>query len=200
MEPDDAAAGVPSLVLAGTSEIPLAGMKAMMTLDTADLPLKRVAVSRCYRAEAGARGASTRGLYRVHEFTKVEMLAWTRADADAAQDVFDEMLDLQTEILGSLGLARPRARDACHPQSRHGSLVPEPARAQRRLGRGLVGQHLHRLPDAASADARAARRPLGRWQRRRRRRGCGRWVPLDTKWHGAGGAARPGRAARGRLG
>ncbi|KAM3544665.1 hypothetical protein ARSEF1564_002394 [Beauveria bassiana] len=102
--PDDAAAGVPSLVLAGTSEIPLAGMKAMTTLDTADLPLKRVAVSRCYRAEAGARGASTRGLYRVHEFTKVEMLAWTRADADAAQDVFDEMLDLQTEILGSLGL------------------------------------------------------------------------------------------------
>ncbi|OAA48310.1 seryl-tRNA synthetase synthetase [Beauveria brongniartii RCEF 3172] len=57
-----------------------------------------------YALAAGARGASTRGLYRVHEFTKVEMLAWTRADADAAQDVFDEMLDVQTEILGSLGL------------------------------------------------------------------------------------------------
>lgn len=102
--PEDAAAGVPPLALAGTSEIPLAGMKAMTTLDTADLPLKRVAVSRCYRAEAGARGASTRGLYRVHEFTKVEMFAWTRADADEAQDVFDEMLDMQTEIVGSLGL------------------------------------------------------------------------------------------------
>ncbi|KAJ6788657.1 hypothetical protein PWT90_04966 [Aphanocladium album] len=101
---EDAAAGVPPLALAGTSEIPLAGMKAMTTLDAAELPLKHVAVSRCYRAEAGARGASTKGLYRVHEFTKVEMFAWARADPDEAQDVFDEMLDMQTEILASLGL------------------------------------------------------------------------------------------------
>lgn len=101
---EDAARGVPQLALAGTSEIPLAGMKAMTTLDTAELPLKRVAVSRCYRAEAGARGASTKGLYRVHEFTKVEMFAWARPDEDEAQDVFDEMLDMQTEILESLGL------------------------------------------------------------------------------------------------
>ncbi|KZL78950.1 seryl-trna synthetase [Colletotrichum incanum] len=96
--------GKPELSLAGTSEIPLAGMKAETTLDASELPMKRVAVSRCYRAEAGARGASTKGLYRVHEFTKVEMFAWTPPDADETIEVFEEMLDIQTEILGSLGL------------------------------------------------------------------------------------------------
>ncbi|KFA79812.1 hypothetical protein S40288_00661 [Stachybotrys chartarum IBT 40288] len=102
--PDDVARGVPEMCLAGTSEIPLAGMKANTTIDAADLPLKRVAVSRCYRAEAGARGADTKGLYRVHEFTKVELFAWTDPAPDAADDVFDEILDMQTEILSSLGL------------------------------------------------------------------------------------------------
>ncbi|WYZ37441.1 hypothetical protein EsH8_II_000947 [Colletotrichum jinshuiense] len=100
----DADRGKPELCLAGTSEIPLAGMKADTTIDSSELPMKRVAVSRCYRAEAGARGASTKGLYRVHEFTKVEMFAWTSPDADETVDVFEEMLDIQTEILGSLGL------------------------------------------------------------------------------------------------
>jgi seryl-tRNA synthetase len=91
-------------VLAGTAEIPLAGMKADAQLDEEGLPLKRVAVSRCYRAEAGARGVDTKGLYRVHEFTKVEMFAWTAPDMDAAEEVFDEMIDLQTDILHGLGL------------------------------------------------------------------------------------------------
>ncbi|KAG9256663.1 uncharacterized protein F5Z01DRAFT_648861 [Emericellopsis atlantica] len=95
---------VPELCLTGTSEISLAGMKAASTVHTDDLPLKRVAVSRCYRAEAGARGADTKGLYRVHEFTKVEMFAWTAPDEDSASDVYDEMLDMQTEMLSSLGL------------------------------------------------------------------------------------------------
>ncbi|AEO61323.1 hypothetical protein MYCTH_2311368 [Thermothelomyces thermophilus ATCC 42464] len=101
---DDAARGRPELCLAGTAEIPLAGMKADTVLDEADLPLKRVAASRCFRAEAGARGALTKGLYRVHEFTKVELFAWTGPDAHAVGDVFDEMVDLQTELHGSLGL------------------------------------------------------------------------------------------------
>jgi seryl-tRNA synthetase len=100
----DRARGRPELVLAGTAEIPLAGMKADAQLDEEGLPLKRVAVSRCYRAEAGARGVDTKGLYRVHEFTKVEMFAWTAPDMDAAEEVFDEMIDLQTDILHGLGL------------------------------------------------------------------------------------------------
>lgn len=96
--------GVPEMCLTGTSEIALAGMKANATIDFDDLPLKRVAVSRCYRAEAGARGADTKGLYRVHEFTKVELFAWTPPQTLASQEIFDEMLDMQTEILSSLGL------------------------------------------------------------------------------------------------
>ena len=105
----------PQLALAGTAEIPLAGMKANQTLEEADLPLKAVGVSRCYRAEAGARGADTKGLYRVHEFTKVEMFAWTSPDhmgddhfttptAPSAEAIFDEMLSIQKEILEALGL------------------------------------------------------------------------------------------------
>jgi seryl-tRNA synthetase len=105
----------PQLSLAGTAEIPLAGMKANQTIDDSQLPLKTVGVSRCYRAEAGARGADTKGLYRVHEFTKVEMFAWTLPD-NAGEDhftssnpansevIFEEMLSMQQEILESLGL------------------------------------------------------------------------------------------------
>jgi seryl-tRNA synthetase len=94
----------PELSLAGTAEIPLAGMKANMTLEEADLPMKRIGVSRCYRAEAGARGVDTKGLYRVHEFTKVEMFAWTLPSTSASEAIFDEMVSIQTEILTSLGL------------------------------------------------------------------------------------------------
>ncbi|KAL8282151.1 hypothetical protein RB597_009723 [Gaeumannomyces tritici] len=100
----DTARGKPSLSLTGTAEIPLAAMKADSQLEESELPLRRVAASRCYRAEAGARGADTKGLYRVHEFTKVEMFAWSAPSEAAAEDVFEEMLDIQTEILGSLGL------------------------------------------------------------------------------------------------
>lgn len=106
----------PPLVLAGTAEIPLAGMKANHTFEDSDLPLKTVGVSRSYRAEAGARGVDTKGLYRVHEFTKVEMFAWTLPEnnddehfstvpeGSNSDAVFDEMISIQKEILQSLGL------------------------------------------------------------------------------------------------
>ncbi|KAK5133580.1 hypothetical protein LTR08_007619 [Meristemomyces frigidus] len=107
-----------SLVLAGTAEIPFAGSQANKTLSESDLPLKIIGPSRCYRAEAGARGVDTKGLYRVHEFTKVEMFAWTappfsstsgfendeEVQQTPSEQVFDEMVALQTEILTSLGL------------------------------------------------------------------------------------------------
>src|SRR5207244_3634052 len=70
----------PKLALAGTAEIPLAAMYLNQTLAAADLPIKHVAVSRSYRAEAGSRGKESKGLYRVHEFTKVELFAWTLPD------------------------------------------------------------------------------------------------------------------------
>lgn len=111
----------PQMVLAGTAEIPLAGMMASEILEEPQLPLKMIGVSRCYRAEAGARGVDTKGLYRVHEFTKVEMFAWTMPDPtigaqgdeifkesprlDSQADfVFNEMLQIQQEILRNLDL------------------------------------------------------------------------------------------------
>lgn len=100
----DVERGRPEMCLAGTAEIALAGMKADSQLEETDLPLRRVGVSRSYRAEAGARGVDTKGLYRVHEFSKVELFAWTGPDAQDVADVFDEMVDMQTEILQSLGL------------------------------------------------------------------------------------------------
>lgn len=108
--------GKPKRSLAATAEIPLAGLHAGKDIPVSELPLKVVGCSRCYRAEAGARGVDTKGLYRVHEFTKVEMFAWTDAQPlpdNYQQDtnwirgstaVFDEMVTIQTEILTALGL------------------------------------------------------------------------------------------------
>ncbi|KAL3428214.1 seryl-trna synthetase [Phlyctema vagabunda] len=94
----------PEHSLTGTAEIPLAAMRANTTFPAAKLPIKNVGVSRAYRAEAGARGVDTKGLYRVHEFTKVEMFGWTAASEEEATAVFDEMLSIQNTILKSLGL------------------------------------------------------------------------------------------------
>ncbi|KAI5306361.1 Serine--tRNA ligase, mitochondrial [Ascosphaera pollenicola] len=99
----------PQRSLAATAEIPLAAMYANREIEASRLPLKFVGASRCYRAEAGARGVDTKGLYRVHEFTKVELFGWTDvlADPSAKQpsaELFDELLDIQIEILTSLGL------------------------------------------------------------------------------------------------
>ena len=92
----------PSHVLSGTAEIPFAGMNANEIFEERDLPRKIVGSSRCYRAEAGARGAKTKGLYRVHEFTKVEMFSWTMPE-DSTR-IFEKMLEVQKEILDSIGL------------------------------------------------------------------------------------------------
>jgi seryl-tRNA synthetase len=106
--------GKPEYSLAGTAEIPLAAMKANQTLGADQLPLKLIGASRCYRAEAGARGVQSKGLYRVHEFTKVEMFAWTARDesqsdhpslsASSSETVLHEVVEIQTAILESLNL------------------------------------------------------------------------------------------------
>lgn len=95
----------PQRSLAGTAEIPLAAMYAARDLPASDLPIKLVGASRCYRAEAGSRGVDTKGLYRVHEFTKVELFGWSdpSADADSAA-LFSSLLETQIEILSSLNL------------------------------------------------------------------------------------------------
>lgn len=94
----------PELSLAGTAEIPLAGMKANTVIEESELPILKVAVSRSYRAEAGAHGLDTRGLYRVHEFTKVELFAWTLPDHGSTTETFNTLVAVQKDILSSLGL------------------------------------------------------------------------------------------------
>ncbi|KAL2834956.1 hypothetical protein BDW59DRAFT_168300 [Aspergillus cavernicola] len=98
----------PQRSLAATAEIPLAAMHAGRDLDPSTLPLKLVGPSRCYRAEAGSRGVDTKGLYRVHEFTKVEMFGWAdnvpASPSPSSDDLFNDLLTVQKEILTSLQL------------------------------------------------------------------------------------------------
>lgn len=93
-----------SLCLAGTAEIPLVAMSAQRTFEGADaLPRKLVALGRAFRAEAGARGADTRGLYRVHQFSKVEMVV-VCAQEDSDREL-EELRAVQEDILRPLGLS-----------------------------------------------------------------------------------------------
>ncbi|KAF9460133.1 hypothetical protein BDZ94DRAFT_948093 [Collybia nuda] len=91
----------PELVLSGTSEIPLAGMFANKVFPSTILPLKVVGLGHAFRAEAGARGTDTRGLYRVHQFTKVELFAVTTEEGSGA--MMAELMEVQKSILGGLG-------------------------------------------------------------------------------------------------
>jgi seryl-tRNA synthetase len=91
----------PELVLSGTAEIPLAGMFANKVLPLEHLPRKVVGLGRAFRAEAGARGAETRGLYRVHQFTKLELFAVSQASQ--SEELMEEMRRVQTEIFIGLG-------------------------------------------------------------------------------------------------
>lgn len=93
----------PNLVLAATAEIPLAALSANKVLPAASLPLKYVGVSHAFRAEAGARGADTRGLYRLHQFTKVEL--FTITSADTSDPMMEELVALQKEVVRGLGLS-----------------------------------------------------------------------------------------------
>ncbi|KIY63033.1 seryl-tRNA synthetase [Cylindrobasidium torrendii FP15055 ss-10] len=93
---------VHDLVLAATAEIPIAGMLGNRLFPEKRLPLKYVAFGHAFRPEAGARGADTRGLYRVHQFSKVELFSVTTAEASEA--LMEEMKALQISIFEALGL------------------------------------------------------------------------------------------------
>ncbi|XP_006454047.1 hypothetical protein AGABI2DRAFT_196743 [Agaricus bisporus var. bisporus H97] len=92
----------PELVLAGTAEIPLAGLFANKIYPSNQLPLKFVGVGRSFRSEAGA-SAESRGLYRVHQFTKVELFALT--PEDQSEEMMECIKDVQKNILEGLGLS-----------------------------------------------------------------------------------------------
>jgi seryl-tRNA synthetase len=90
------------LCLIATAEITLGGMYRDLVLDEAKLPLKYVGLSHCFRTEAGAPGRDTRGLYRVHQFTKVEMFVFCTPEQSEAHH--RELLAIEEEIFQGLGL------------------------------------------------------------------------------------------------
>ena len=90
------------LYLIGTSEVSLAGMHREERLDEGDLPVRYAGYSSCFRREAGTYGKDTSGLFRVHQFDKVEMFSY--AHPDRSWDELELLRELQEEIVGGLDL------------------------------------------------------------------------------------------------
>jgi seryl-tRNA synthetase len=98
------------LSLVGTAEITLGGMHADELLDESVLPIRYVGLSHCFRTEAGAAGRASRGLYRVHQFTKVEMFAFSTPEGSGA--LHAEMLAIEEQIFQALRIPY-RVLDIC---------------------------------------------------------------------------------------
>ena len=94
--PDD------DLFLSGTSEVALASLHAGEILDGATLPRRYAGFSPCFRREAGAAGKDTRGIFRVHQFDKVEMFCFV--EPDTASDEHERLLAIEEELLQALEL------------------------------------------------------------------------------------------------
>jgi seryl-tRNA synthetase len=90
------------LYLTGTSEVALAGFHTGEVLDGDDLPLRYAGYSTCFRREAGAAGKDTRGMFRVHQFDKVEMFVFCRPESSPEEH--DRLLAVEEELVGELGL------------------------------------------------------------------------------------------------
>jgi seryl-tRNA synthetase len=90
------------LYLTGTSEVALAGLHMGEILEEDALPLRYAGYSTCFRREAGAAGKDTRGMFRVHQFDKVEMFAYT--DPGASQNEHERILALEEDLVQALEL------------------------------------------------------------------------------------------------
>jgi seryl-tRNA synthetase len=96
--------------LVGTAEITLGGYYAGQTLAEADLPIRMAGLSHCFRREAGSAGQFSRGLYRVHQFTKVEMFIVCMPDDSEA--MHRELLEIEKQIFSRLEIPF-RVLDIC---------------------------------------------------------------------------------------
>ena len=90
------------LYLTGTSEVALAGFHTGEVLDGGDLPLRYAGYSTCFRREAGAAGKDTRGMFRVHQFDKVEMFVFCLPQSSPEEH--DRLLAVEEELVAELGL------------------------------------------------------------------------------------------------
>jgi seryl-tRNA synthetase len=88
------------LSLVATAEITLGGSLKDEILDGAKLPILAAGLSHCFRTEAGAHGKATRGIYRVHQFTKVEMFAFTRPDQ--SEEIHEKIVRVEEQIFQGL--------------------------------------------------------------------------------------------------
>ena len=93
-----------NLCLVGTAEITLGGMLSDEILLDSQLPLLIAGLSHCFRTEAGSHGQESRGLYRVHQFTKVELFAVTEARLEASEAMHAKLLEIEEEIFQALEL------------------------------------------------------------------------------------------------
>ncbi len=90
--------------LVGTAEPSLLAYHSDEVLKEADLPLRFCGFSQCYRSEIGSYGKDTKGIYRVHEFMKVEQVVIAPADIEAANKIQEEMVSVSRELHEDLGL------------------------------------------------------------------------------------------------
>lgn len=90
------------LSLVGTSEITMGGFHKDETFEEKELSKKYVALSHCFRTEAGSYSKFSKGIFRVHQFTKIEMFMYVTPEA--AESAHEEMLTIEKEIFGGLGI------------------------------------------------------------------------------------------------
>lgn len=90
------------LALVGTAEVPVASMHTDEIIDSTQLPLRYMAQSTCFRREAGTYGKDTHGLYRVHQFQKVEQVIFAKADEKESEKLHEELLGNAETILQAL--------------------------------------------------------------------------------------------------
>ena len=158
-----------------TAEVPLTSLARDEILDEADLPMRLMAYTPCYRREAGAAGRDTRGLLRIHEFDKVEILAY--ATPEQAPKMHAEILARAEHDRRP----RPRLSHRRHLHRRPGAVPPPAVRHRglraglRHVAGGVVGLVVHRLPGPPGQHPLPPRRrPRDRHRSHRERLGPGR--------------------------
>ena len=100
------------LFLAGTSEVPLASLHAGEILGPGELPRRYAGFSTCFRREAGAAGKDTQGIFRVHQFDKVEMFSFVEPEQSGEEH--ERLLAIEEEILGALEIPYRVVNIAAH--------------------------------------------------------------------------------------
>ncbi|MFO7581813.1 aminoacyl--tRNA ligase-related protein [Guyparkeria sp.] len=156
-----------NLSLVATAEITLGGLLAGQTVDAESLPMKLCGISHCFRTEAGAHGKESRGLFRVHQFTKVEMFAFTLPDDSEA--MLEHLRELECRLFHHHRVRVQGSRLRCQGPSACPAGFPERPcsdRLRRPGSDGRLGPGLRRRDRASLYSGRGCRlSPEGRGPR-----------------------------------